>query len=294
MAERDCSSFVKCDCGIFFATLQAAKQHKCIKDMADETAKKLKSPDWPEPAVITFNALVRDSWDLLFGEYKGTGADKVSVVRRRIWDTIAQRISVEFGVHRTWEQCRKKYQNAKTRYVHKVGQLRHPPTGGGSAPTLTSAEEIIAATMEGHPVVEGIVGGIDSDVQVVPSELATSLTGINAESRRTEVENDGKEHGEKEGRTEPVERGLKRKESFSKKSDKRRTITESSIDCLTSEDLRVDIKKINIEIEKLNHEIEKIILEKQLVKLKIKNEENYAIYLQSKTMYYNAKVLGNL
>ncbi|KAH3736751.1 hypothetical protein DPMN_043324 [Dreissena polymorpha] len=49
--------------------------------------------------------------------------------------------------------------------VHKVGQLRHPPTGGGSAPTLTSAEEIIAATMEGHPVVEGIVGGIDSDGQ---------------------------------------------------------------------------------------------------------------------------------
>ncbi|KAH3749783.1 hypothetical protein DPMN_184296 [Dreissena polymorpha] len=41
--------------------------------------------------------------------------------------------------------------------------MRHPAKGGGDAVQFTSSQEMLASTMEGRPVVQGITWGIDSD-----------------------------------------------------------------------------------------------------------------------------------
>ncbi|KAH3868513.1 hypothetical protein DPMN_031663 [Dreissena polymorpha] len=41
--------------------------------------------------------------------------------------------------------------------------MRHPKTGGGDADQFTSSEEVLASTMQGNPVVQGLTGGVDSD-----------------------------------------------------------------------------------------------------------------------------------
>ncbi|KAH3790573.1 hypothetical protein DPMN_168777 [Dreissena polymorpha] len=41
--------------------------------------------------------------------------------------------------------------------------MRHPTTGGGDAVHFTSSIEVLASTMQGHPVVQGITGGVYSD-----------------------------------------------------------------------------------------------------------------------------------
>ncbi|KAH3887359.1 hypothetical protein DPMN_011375 [Dreissena polymorpha] len=41
--------------------------------------------------------------------------------------------------------------------------MRHPTTGGGAAVLLSSAEEVLASTMEGNPVMKRLSGGVDSD-----------------------------------------------------------------------------------------------------------------------------------
>ncbi|KAH3795655.1 hypothetical protein DPMN_149211 [Dreissena polymorpha] len=43
---------------------------------------------------IVLNALVRDNWSLVFGEYKGIEAEKISVIRINKWDEVASKISL--------------------------------------------------------------------------------------------------------------------------------------------------------------------------------------------------------
>ncbi|XP_052277740.1 myb-related transcription factor, partner of profilin-like [Dreissena polymorpha] len=165
---------------------------ECLSE--ENVMKRQKAPDWTEPAEIVLNALVRDHWNLLFGDYKGIGAEKISVLRRKKWDEIGSRLSLEFGVARTGEQCRKKFQNSKARYIKKVGEMRHPTTGGGDAVQLTSSEEVLASTMQGHPVVQGLTGGVDSDVVASQTRIWALATGSNPEQKEqmtvdTQLEN---------------------------------------------------------------------------------------------------------
>ncbi|KAH3780860.1 hypothetical protein DPMN_158684 [Dreissena polymorpha] len=52
------------------------------------------APDWTEPAEIALNALIRNNWSLLFEEYKGVGAEKITCIRKKKWEEIADKISM--------------------------------------------------------------------------------------------------------------------------------------------------------------------------------------------------------
>ncbi|KAH3777579.1 hypothetical protein DPMN_179027 [Dreissena polymorpha] len=61
--------------------------------------------------------------------------------------------------------------------------MRHPTTGGGDAVHFTSSEEVLASTMQGHPVVQGITGGVDSDIVASQTRIWALATGSNPEQK---------------------------------------------------------------------------------------------------------------
>ncbi|KAH3753727.1 hypothetical protein DPMN_188370 [Dreissena polymorpha] len=61
----------------------------------DSETKRQRMPPWQiGPSQIVLNALVRDNWSLLFGEYKGIGAENISVIRINKWDEVVSKISL--------------------------------------------------------------------------------------------------------------------------------------------------------------------------------------------------------
>ncbi|XP_052222443.1 uncharacterized protein LOC127838632 isoform X2 [Dreissena polymorpha] len=176
--------------------------------------------------------------------------------------------------------------------------MRHPTTGGGDAVQFTSSEEVLASTMQGHPVVQGLTGGVDSDVVASQTRIWALATGSNPEQKASSYASQRSESAitasceEHNDSARNVSKGVKRKEAFKKKADKR--LSSNALTTLTTANMEKDIEKLNLEIHKLTLEIEKIQMEKTLLHLKIKNEEQYSLCLQAKTLYYNGRVLNSM
>ena len=69
---------------------------------ATSSMKPLKAKDWTLAEESRLVTLVVANQELLYGNYKGTGAEKVSVLRKRKWDEIKSTINKSvFSIHFT-------------------------------------------------------------------------------------------------------------------------------------------------------------------------------------------------
>ncbi|KAH3750530.1 hypothetical protein DPMN_185056 [Dreissena polymorpha] len=71
-------------------------------------------------------------------------------------ETKRQKAPMADWVARTGEQGCKVYHNSKARYIQKVGEMRHQITGSSVEVKFSSSAEVLASTMQGPPVVQGL------------------------------------------------------------------------------------------------------------------------------------------
>ncbi|XP_062594597.1 uncharacterized protein LOC134256020 [Saccostrea cucullata] len=153
------------------------------------------------------------------------------------------------------DEVKKKYFNLKQRAKEKIDLIKRSvrQTGGGPAPPpLTSAEEALANSLDGRPVVEGIDGGIDTDVIEESSPApCSSLSDAPTCSATPQV----------------YEKNIMKKT---------RPGTCSEIDKLLAENLKMDKQRLELEVLKLRKETEKL------------SEE--IAYFNVKKLYYQLKL----
>ncbi|XP_071165848.1 myb-related transcription factor, partner of profilin-like [Mytilus edulis] len=219
-------------------------------------------------------SLVLEDEKTLFGAAKGDGGDgNINAIKRRAWQAIADQLNAQFITKkRSWQECKKKWNNSKQRAKQKIDNLRHPRTGGGPAqPQITPTEELILQGIGGRPSMTGVGSFLDTDAATPEISFEQDLEEANTShefSRSTPVTS-----GSNTTNTNP---SVEKRKALKRKSTQ-------DIEELTQKNLLLDNEmlieqnkmyvkkqeKYNIEIQKMKLEIEYWALKKELLVLQI-------------------------
>ncbi|CAC5407133.1 unnamed protein product [Mytilus coruscus] len=81
---------------------------------------------------------------------------------------------------RSWQECKKKWNNSKQRAKQKIDNLRHPRTGGGPVqPQITPTEELILQGIGGRPSMTGVGSFLDTDAATPEISVEQDLEEAN-------------------------------------------------------------------------------------------------------------------